>query len=132
MNHTTNKSTVAEFGGMISFDTTFVLFFLAMEYGRSTQMFSIDAVLMGITMLMVLALPYFLPSPHEKPTYANWLAGRGAIAVFGMLLGLIFRQSVGVVLPESLRYMPLTFLVLTAMISCYIQFYSLMKLRLAK
>jgi branched-subunit amino acid transport protein AzlD len=132
MKHTTNKSTVAEFGGMISFDTTFVLFFLAMEYGRSTQMFSIDAVLMGITTLMVLALPYFLPSPYEKPTYMNWLAGRGAIAVFGMLVGLAFRQSVGVVLPESLRYMPMTFLVVTAMISCYIQFYSLMKLRLAK
>ena len=60
MKHTTNKSTIGEFGGMISFDTTFVLFFLAMEYGRSTQMFSIDAVLMGITTLMVLALPYFL------------------------------------------------------------------------
>ena len=132
MDHTTNTSTVAEFGGMVSFDTTFVLFFLAMEYGRSTHMFSIDAILMGITMLMVLALPYFLPSPHEKPTYMNWLAGRGAIAVCGMLVGLAFSQGVGVILPESLRYMPLTFLVLTAMISCYIQFYSLMKLRLAK
>ena len=117
---------------MISIDTTFVLFFLAMEYGRSIQMFSIDGVLMGTTMLMVLALPYFLPSPYEKPLYANWLAGRGAIALFGMLLGLVFRQSVGVVLPESLRYMPMTLLVLAAMVSCYIQFYSLMKLRPAK
>lgn len=132
MNHIANKSTIAEFGGMVGFDTTFVLFFLAMEYGRSTQMFSIDAALMGITMLMVLALPYFLPSPYEKSTYLNWLVGRGAIALFGMVLGLVFRQSVGVVLPESLRYLPMTFLVLTAMVSCYIQFYSLMKLRLAK
>ncbi len=132
MDHITKKSTAGEFGGSMSVDTTFVLFFLAMEYGRSTHMFSIDAVLMGITMLMVLALPYFLPSPYEKPTYMNWLAGRGAIAVLGMLLGLVFKQSVGVILPESLRYMPLTFLVLTAMVSCYIQFYSLMKLRPVK
>ncbi len=130
MKHTTNTTTASEFGGTI--DTSFVLFFLAMEFGRSTQIFSIDAVLMGITTLMVLALPYFLPSPYEKPSYRDWLAGRGAIAVFGILLGLIFRQSVGVVLPETLRYMPLTFLVLTAMVSCYIQFYSLLKLRPVK
>ncbi len=132
MNHTENKITESGFGGMVAIDTTFVLFFLAMEYGRSTAMFSIDSVLMGTTMLMVLTLPYFLPSPGEKPPFMNWLAGRGAIAVFGMLLGLVFKQSVGAVLPESLRYMPMTFLVLTAMVSCYIQFYSLMKLRPAK
>jgi len=132
MKTTPNKTTDLGFGGLMSIDTTFVLFFLALEYGRSVQMFSIDAIMMGTTMLMVLVLPYFLPSPYDKPLFANWLAGRGAIAVFGMLLGLVFRQSIGVVLPESLRYMPMTFLVLTAMVSCYIQFYSLMKLRLAK
>ncbi len=132
MNHTANRTAGSSFGGMISIDTTFVLFFLAMEYGRSIQMFSIDGSLMGITMLMVLALPYFLPSRYEKPAYSNWLAGRAAIALFAVMLGLIFRQSVGVILPESLRYMPMTFLILTAMVSCYIQFYSLMKLRLAK
>ena len=132
MNHTSNNMTGSGFGGMTSIDTTFVLFFLALEYGRGVSMFSIDGVLMGTTMLMVLVLPYFLPSPYEKPLFANWLAGRGAIAVLGMLLGLIFRQSLGTVLPESLRFMPMMFLILTGIVSCYIQFYGLMKLRLAK
>ena len=132
MDHTSDKTTGFGFGGMLGIDTTFVLFFLALEYGRGVQMFSIDGVLMGTTMLMVLALPYFLPSGVEKPLFANWLAGRGAIALFGIILGLVFRQSIGVVLPESLRFVPLTFLILTAMVSCYIQFYGLMKLRLAK
>ena len=132
MKHTTDKITRFGFGGMVSIDTTFVLFFLALEYGRGVQMLSVDGLLMGITMLMVLALPYFLPSQTEKPLFINWLAGRGAIALFGVLLGLAFRQSLGVVLPEPLRFMPLTFLILASMVSCYIQFYGLLKLRLAK
>ena len=113
-------------------DTTFVLFFLALEYGRGVQAFSVDGVLMGITMLMVLVLPYFLPSQSEKPAFGNWLLGRGAIALFGLMLGVAFKQSLGVMLPESLRFMPMTFLILASMVSCYIQFYGLMKLRLAK
>ena len=132
MAHTSDKITGFGPNGMVGIDTTFVLFFLALEYGRSVRVFSTDGLLMGITMMMVLALPYFLPSRNEKPLFANWLLGRGAIALFGLLTGLAFKQSLGVVLPESLRFMPLTFLILTTMVSCYIQFYGLMKLRLAK
>jgi hypothetical protein len=132
MKHTEDKIVGSGFGGMIGIDTTFVLFFLALEYGRAVQMFSIDGLLMGITMLMVLTLPYFLPSNSEKPLFANWMIGRGAIAFFGILLGFAFKQSLGVVLPESIRFMPMTFLILASMVSCYIQFYGLMKLRLAK
>lgn len=132
MKHASNKIAGLGFGGTVGIDTTFVLFFLALEYGRAVQMFSIDGLLMGITMLMVLTLPYFLPSNCEKPLFANWMMGRGAIALFGVLLGFGFKQSLGVVLPDSLRFMPMTFLVLASMVSCYIQFYGLMKLRLAK
>jgi hypothetical protein len=132
MGHISERIPATGFGGFKGIDTTFVLFFLALEYGRSVQMFSVDAILMGTTMLMVLTLPYFLPSPVEKPEFANWLAGRAAIAVFGVLLGFVFRQSVGIVLPESVRFMPLTLLILASMVSCYVQFYGLMKLRLAK
>ena len=129
MNHLTNRSGLSS---LMSIDTTFVLFFLAIEYGRSIQMFSLDGVLMGTTMLMVLALPYFLPTAYEKPLYATWLSGRGAIALFGMILGLVLKLNAGTLLPQSLLYVPMTFLILASMISCYIQFYSLMKLRPAK
>lgn len=132
MNHAANNMTGSGLGGMVNIDTTFVLFFLALEYGRGVSMFSIDGALMGTTMLMVLVLPYFLPSGYEKPLFTNWVAGRTAIALFGMLLGVVFRQSLGTVLPESLRFMPMMLLILAAIISCYVQFYGLMKLRLAK
>jgi len=120
------------FGGLAGIDTSVVLFFLALEYGRAVQMFSLDGLLMGTTMLMVLVLPYFLPSRYEKPQFAEWLIGRSIYAIFGVALGFAFKQSLGVVVPESLRYLPMTFLILTGMLSCYVQFYSLMKLRLAK
>lgn len=119
-------------GAGFAVDTTFVLFLLALEFGRTLQMFSIDGGLMAITMLMVLVLPYFVASAAEKPAFGNWLIGRSFIAAFGLALGLAFKQSIGVVLPESLRFIPLTMLILASMISCYIQFYGLMKLRLAK
>ena len=120
------------FGKGFAIDTSVVLFFLALEYGRAVKAISVDGLLMGTTMLMVLALPYFLPSKFERPTFSNWLLVRGVVALCGMTLGVAFKQSLGVVLPESLRFIPMTFLILASMISCYIQFYGLMKLRLAK
>ena len=130
MNHTTKKYT--GFGCLAGVDTMFVLFFLALEYGRAVQMFSIDGLLMGATVLMVLILPYFLPSNSEKPLFANWMTSRILVTLFGVALGFALKQSLGVVLPESLRFMPLTFLILASMVSCYIQFYGFLKLRLIK
>lgn len=112
-------------------DTTFVLFFLAVELGRSFSFQAFDSVLMAITLLALLVLPYFLPS-DEKPGFANWLLGRTFIAAFAVSLGVMFRQTLGVVLPETFRFLPMTLLIATAMISCYIQFYGFLKFRLAK
>ncbi|MBP6004699.1 MAG: hypothetical protein KA746_14810 [Pyrinomonadaceae bacterium] len=126
------RNSVTNFGGNFSIDTTFVLFFLALEFGQSVQFLAFDSLLMAITMLMVLVLPYFLPSTEEPPAFSGWLAGRIAIAFTGLVAGLAFRQSVGVLLPETLKFVPMTLLVFSAMISCYLQFYGLMKLRLAK
>ncbi len=113
-------------------DTMIVLFFLAIEYGRDVQAFSMDGLLMGITMSMICVLPYFLPSTAERPTFSNWILARGGFALMGMIFGVALKQSTGTILPESMRFMPMMFLILASTISCYIQFYGLMKLRLAK
>ena len=113
-------------------DTAVVLFFLALEYGRSVRVFAVDGVLMAVTMAMVLVLPYFLPSNWLALSFGNWLIGRSSIAVSGLVLGTVFNYSLGLVVPGSLRFMPMTFLILASMVSCYIQFYGLIKLRLAK
>ena len=124
----------SDFGlsGTFVIDTTFVLFFLALEYGRSATLLAFDAALMAITLLMVLVLPYFLASNNEKPPFGNWMVGRSAVALAGIVTGIAFKQSLGVVVPESIRFMPMTLLIVASMISCYIQFYGLLKLRLAK
>jgi hypothetical protein len=133
MNNTTNKNTWLG-SGLWGFgiDTLFVLFFLALEYGRAVQLFSIDGLLMLTTMSMVLILPYFLPSNGKRPALGSWLKFRSLVAVVGLTSGVLYSKSVGVVLPETLKFVPMTFLILTAMVSCYIQFYGLMRLRLAK
>jgi hypothetical protein len=112
-------------------DTSFVLFFLGVEFGRTVFSLSLDNVFLFLTLLMVAVLPYFLLS-DEKPTFGNWLLGRSLIVGLAILLGAMFKQSLGVVLPETFRFLPMTLLIVTAMLCCYIQFYSFFKLRLAK
>lgn len=112
-------------------DTTFVLFFLAVDLGQNFSLAAFDTVFLGLTLLAVAVLPYFI-NPHEKPTFGNWLFGRGLIVIFAIMLGLMFKQTLGVVLPESFRYLPFTLLIVTAMLTCYIQFYSFFRLRLSK
>ena len=112
-------------------DTTFVLFFLAVELGQNIGVFAFDSILTVTMLLMLLVLPYFL-TENEKPTFGNWLLGRIFIAVFAMILGVIFHQILGTILPETFRFLPMTLLIVTAMLTCYIQFYSFFKVRLAK
>ncbi len=112
-------------------ETTFVLFFLAVEFGQSINLFALDSVIMAITLIAFIVVPYFLPS-DDKPGFGNWVLGRSLIAIFAIGLGMMFKQTLGVVLPETMRYLPMTLLIVTAMLGCYIQFYSLLKIRLAK
>lgn len=112
-------------------ETTFVLFFLAVEFGRTLTRISFDNFLMVITLVMVIVLPYFLAA-DAKTNFVNWVFGRSLIAGFAILLGALFNQTLGVVLPETFRFLPLTLLIVTAMLSCYIQFYGFLRLRLAK
>jgi len=113
-------------------DTTFVLFFLAMEFGRSLDLFSFDTVLMLTTLSMVAVLPFYLVSDEDRPSVTGWVVGRGIIATLGLGVGVAFGRTLGVVIPESLRFFPMTLLILAAMISCIYQFYSVLRIRPAK
>ena len=119
-------------GRNFAIDTTFVLFFLAVDFGQTLFSLEIDGLFSGITLAILIVLPYYLPSVGVKPDFSNWLLGRIAIGIFAVGLGVVFRQSLGVILPETFRFMPLTLLIVAAMISCYIQFYGLLRFRLAK
>lgn len=113
-------------------DTTFVLFFLAMDLGQSFAGFALDSILSALMLGVLLIVPYFLPSDEPRPAFKGWLAGRSVIAIFAILLGVAFRQSLGTVLPETFRFLPMTMLIVTAMVTCYIQFYTLTRFRWAK
>jgi hypothetical protein len=113
-------------------DTTFVLFFLAIDFGQSSMAFAFDTILSVFMLGMVLVVPYFLPSLDEKPEFTDWLMGRSVIMIFAIALGVIFRQSLGVLLPETFRFLPFTLVILTAMLSCSLQFYGMIRFRLAR
>jgi hypothetical protein len=112
-------------------DTTFVLFFLAIEFGQTLSSFGLDTIFLAITLAAIAVLPYFLPM-NDKPKFGSWLVGRGLITGLAILMGLAFKQSLGVILPETFRFLPMTLLIVTAMASCYFQFYGFLKLRFVK
>jgi hypothetical protein len=113
-------------------DTTFVLFFLGIDFGQSSMSLGLDSLFSALTLGMLLILPYFLPSLEEKPEFTDWLMGRSVITIFAVALGVMFRQSLGVVLPETFRFLPLTLVILTGMLSCSLQFYGMIRFRLAR
>jgi len=113
-------------------DTTFVLFFLAMEFGRGLDRFSLDAALMLTTLATVAVLPFYLIADGERPSILSWIGGRSVIAGLGVLVGVAFGRAVGVMIPDSLRFFPMTLLILAAMICCLNQFYGLLRIRPAK
>ena len=113
-------------------DTTFVLFFWGIDFGQSSLAFALDSVFSVLTLGMLLVVPYFMPSMEEKPEFIDWLLGRSVITIFAIALGVIFRQSLGVVFPETFRFLPFTLVILTAMLSCSLQFYGMIRFRLAR
>lgn len=125
------KDTVGPFRKSVA-DTTFVLFFLGLEIGRTIQNLTFDAFLLFVTMLMVLVLPFYLLSCDDRPDMAKWLTGRGFIAALGISIGAVLSRAYGSLLPEAFRFLPLTLLIMAAMTSCFVQFYALMRLRPAK
>ena len=111
-------------------DTTFVLFFLAMDLGQTSIGLDLGSFISGLTLLAFLVLPYFLFSDRGA-SFARWLTGRGLVAVTGAMFGLILDQAVGTLLPETFRYVPMSLLIVAAIICCNIQIYAILKNRLA-
>lgn len=113
-------------------DTTFVLFFLAVDLGQGLERMGIDTVFSVLTLGMLLVLPYFMPGEAEKPDFTPWLLGRAAIAAYAIVLGIMFGQSLGVLLPETFSYLPMTLVIVTAMASCCLQLCAMIRFRLAR
>jgi hypothetical protein len=112
-------------------DTTFVLFFMALELGRSFNRVSLDSFMLLATMLVVMFVPYVL-LPGERPDFRKWALGRAAIAAYAFVAGIFFSFSLGTVLPEIFRFMPMTLLIASAVACCFIQFYSFLNMRYIK
>jgi hypothetical protein len=113
-------------------DTTFVLFFLAVEFGRTLGGFDVNTALTATTLLSFMILPYFLPGVGENRTFSAWLLGRGAITVFAAMAGWIFSLGVGTALPSAFAYLPMTLLIVTGMTSSILQFYGFLALNTAR
>lgn len=115
--------------GNTTIDTTFVLFFLAVVLGSGGGL--IETALTAVTLAAMIILPYFLAS-EDVGKFSTWVIARSLLAAAGVVIGVLFSFAAGSVLPASAKYLPMTFLILSAVISCYMQIFGVMKLRLAK
>ncbi|MBV6495484.1 MAG: hypothetical protein DYH05_08015 [Acidobacteria bacterium ACB1] len=110
-----------------SLDTSILLFFLTAELARSATFFGFDTLLLTIAALFVLVLPYLLIEVDGVPAFGRWLRPRLVCAGIGMGSGVLLRFA-----PEAVGHLPMTFLILSAVICSYIHIYGLLKLRLVK
>jgi hypothetical protein len=111
-------------------DTSYVLFFLALEFGNGLNGFSLDNLALGITLIAVLVLPFWLNK--ERTNISEWVLVRGIVAILAIGLGVVFHQNLGTNIPEIYGYLPMTFVLISGMLSVYFQFYSFLKLRIVK
>lgn len=119
-------------GRYFALDTAIVLFLLALDFGQALFSLGFDSIFSGLTIALVIVLPYLLPANGEKPDFTGWILGRICICAFAAALGAIFGMTIGTLLPVAFRFLPITLLIVTAMISCYVQFHGILKFRLAK
>jgi hypothetical protein len=118
--------------GQFTLDTTFVLFFLAMDLGLVSLSMSVATVLQLATLAVFLVVPYFLPFTGDQQGFSKWLIGRIVVAAVGITFGLMLGQAIGTVLPDAFRFVPMTLLIVAAIICCNVQIYGILKHRLAR
>jgi hypothetical protein len=120
-----------EISSQFTLDTTFVLFFLAMDLGQASFTFSLATLLQLVTLVVFLVVPYFLPFTGDQQGFSRWLVGRIVVGAVGVTFGLMLGQAIGTVLPDAFRFVPMTLLIVAAIICCNVQIYGILKHRLA-
>jgi len=122
------KETTSQF----TLDTTFVLFFLAMDLGQASLSLNLATALQLVTLVAFLVVPYFLPFTGDQQGFPRWLVGRIVVGAVGVTFGLMLGQAIGTVLPDTFRFVPMTLLIVAAIICCNVQIYGILKHRLAR
>ena len=131
MQQTIQNSAVPTVFRSVGADTAVVLFLLALEYGRSITIFSIEGAITGLTLGMILVLPFGLPARHADARFSTWFMVRSVILVFGLAAGSAFRVGTAASgAPEA--HWPMTLLIFASIASCLYQYYGLLRLRPAK
>lgn len=112
-------------------DTTFVLFFLAMELAGGINSLNFGTFLSVLTISSFVVVPYFLPFTDEKPEFTGWVLGRVFIAIVGLIGGLAIQFGAGTVFSESARFLPMTLLIISGIFCAGLQIRDIIRVRLA-
>ena len=121
------SATTLSFG----WDTAIVLIFLAADLAHGTASFGFDAILSLVTIAAFIVLPYFLPFAGDKPEFSGWLLRRVLIAIIAFAGGLCFQRVTEVILMDSLRFLPMTLLILSGILCAGTQIRGIIGVRLA-
>jgi len=112
-------------------ETTFVLFFLALDLGSGIYGPGVDAALSILTIATFVVLPYLLPFSGEKPEFAGWAVGRLCIAGIGVIAGMGIQTASGTIFPEFVRFVPMLLLIVSGIFCAATQIRGIIRVRLA-
>jgi len=123
----TNIEAAVRTESAVEFDTSLVLFFLAMELGQKAGVLSGENVLMAGAFLAVMFAPYALYGGAQG--FGRWALGRTVIGGLGIAVGVGFGSAVGTLFPAIFEFLPFTLLIMAAMATVFFTFSSLVGLR---
>ncbi len=124
MNYRTQKLTRTP---QFTIDSSFILFCLALEFGRSLGTFSLETVLFAFIVGFMAIASFWLPKSNDETTFGNWLLTRFAIVGIAAFSGVLFDQFAGTIMPETFKFLPTTLLLVTSMAWTFFQFYGFLK-----
>lgn len=113
----------------VEFDTSFILFFLAMDIGRNP--FSFESLFMVPVLAIVLVAPFLITASGDQ-SLLSWIGGRAAIGFAGIIAGAAFSVFLGTLIPESFAVLPFALVVVASLVTVLFSFASLLGFRLVR
>ena len=112
-------------------DTVLVVFFLAMDLGRSFIGLGFDEIISFFTLASFVLFSYFLPVPAEKPGFGSWIASRLFVVIMGVISGIGIKVIPEDFLMNNVNLTPKVFLILAGILCAVSQMYGIIRVRLA-
>jgi hypothetical protein len=115
----------------LSMLTIVVMFLFAIELGQTLVGGTLDAIALAAALIVLFMMPFVSENLTARESVAKFCRGI-LVCVIGVGIGILLRKASTPLFTENLRFVPMKLLIISALILCYTQFYSLLKVRITR